>query len=69
MTVGSTPISLPILCAQIGQSTKPYLFLDGVDLRLPVLDDCLRRVDDGAVHVEQEAIEGEFLGRQAILRL
>lgn len=35
--------------------------------RLPVLDYCFRGVDNGTIHVEEEAIKGKLLRGQAIV--
>lgn len=67
ITAASTPISLPILREFVGQ--EAHLFSYGVDLRFPVLDHRFGGVDDGAVHVEEEAIEGELLRREVVLWL
>lgn len=36
---------------------------------MPVFDDSVGRLDDCAVHVEEEAIEGDLHGRCIVLRL
>jgi hypothetical protein len=37
------------------------------DLRVPVLLYCSRRVDDGTVHVEEEAVERYLLWRGGVI--
>lgn len=59
MTSGSTPISPPTLWNIFSNSR--WLWNEGEGVRMPVLDDGWRRVDDGSVHVEEEAIEGHQL--------
>lgn len=39
------------------------------DVRFPVLHNGRRGVDDGAIHVEEEAIKGMFLRWQAVVWL
>lgn len=68
ITSGSTPISLPILREFVSQEALPF-FKYRVDLRFPVLDHRFGGVDDGAVHVEEEPIEGELLRGEGVLWL
>lgn len=64
MTSGDTPISWPILwVAAISQSVSGFCVGRIRISRVPMLFYCARRVDDGAVHVEEEAMEGSPHGR------
>lgn len=38
-------------------------------LLVPVLDNGGRRVDNGAVHVEEESVKGDLLGRMCVVWL
>lgn len=63
ITLGSTPNSLPILVTfsfnlPCGASYVPTFKRGRInDSLVPVLDDCICRIDDRAVHIEQQAID------------
>lgn len=65
ITSGATPISLPIL----RRVSHPVLCIVHACMysRFPMLDHCFRGVNNGAIHVEQEPIKGEFLWRLDVL--
>jgi hypothetical protein len=70
MTSGATPISLPML-HRVSRRVVHALYVLYCTVgysRLPVLDYCIRRVDDGTIHIEEETVKGELLRRQGIVR-
>jgi len=64
MTSGGTPISFPTLAARGPQ--YGILIDAGVEwccLRMPMLFNSRRRVDDGPIHIEEESLKGHPYGR------
>ena len=72
MVSGATPISLPTLRTR---SAGPWVCMFDREegslyaLRMPVLDDCGGGVDEGAIHVEEEAVKRVPHGGLALLIL